>query len=33
LEVLGDISSNHRLHPNSTHKISAFFAVSIRGGA
>ncbi|PWE53639.1 hypothetical protein DEM27_24120 [Metarhizobium album] len=33
LNVLGDLSSNLRLHPNATHKVSAFYAVTIKGGA
>ncbi|CAN7751657.1 hypothetical protein [Rhizobium sp. LjRoot258] len=33
LKVLGDLSSNLRLHPNATHKVSAFYAVAIKGGA
>lgn len=32
LNVLGDLSSNLRLHPNATHKVSAFYAVTIKGG-
>lgn len=31
LKVLGDLSSNLRLHPNATHKVSAFYAVAIKG--
>ncbi|KQY25906.1 hypothetical protein ASD32_25840 [Rhizobium sp. Root483D2] len=33
LNVLGDLSSNLRLHPNATHKVSAFYAVTVKGGA
>lgn len=32
LQVLGDMSSNFRLAPNPTHKISSFYAVSVRKG-
>jgi len=33
LKVLGDLPSNLRLHPNATHKVSAFYAVALKGAA